>query len=97
MIRIVDDQNQRQQRLQIVEGLQLQGTSLLLAATEGSLKTRARLALLDLENAKHWLTQDAIVLKPELLQLVDNTIDLATRNLAIVAKALDDLRSNSTG
>jgi hypothetical protein len=97
MIRIVDDQNQREQRLALIQGLQIQGTSLLFAATDDSLKTRTRLALLDLDNAKHWLTQDAIELKPELLQLVDNIIDLATRKMAIVAKALDDLRSNRTG
>jgi hypothetical protein len=97
MIRTMDDQNRRQQRLALIEGLKAQGTSLLSAAPDDSLKTRTRLALLDLENAKHWLTQDDIELKSELLQLVDNTIDLATRKMAVVAKALDDLRSNRTG
>jgi len=87
----MDEQNRRE-RLALIAGLQVHGTSLLLAATEDSLKSRIRLALLDLENAKHWLTQDAIELKTELVQLVDNTIDLATRKLAVVAKALDDLR-----
>ena len=92
----MDEQNRRE-RLALIAGLQVQGTSLLLAATEDSLKSRIRLALLDLDNAKHWLTQDAIELTTELVQLVDNTIDLATRKLAVVAKALDDLRSNRTG
>jgi hypothetical protein len=97
MIRTLDDQNQRQLRLALIEGLKAQGTSLLSAAPDDALKTRTRLALLDLDNVVNWLTQDAVELDPELLQVIDTTIDVATRHMAIVAKALDDLRSNRTG
>jgi predicted membrane GTPase involved in stress response len=63
------------------------------AATEDALKTRTQLAMLELDKAVSWLKQDVIDLHPELLRLVDTTIDRATRNLAFVAKALDDLKS----
>ena len=95
-IRTVDDKSRRDPRLALIAGIQAEGMSLLAAATNDSLKTRIRLALLDLENAVYWLNQDAIELRQEVLQVVDDTIVDATRNMAIVAKALDDLRSHRT-
>ena len=89
MIRTLDDQHRRQQRLALIAGLEAQGTSLLSAAPDDSLKTRTRLALLDLDNVVNWLTQDVVELDPELLQVIDTTIDVATRHMAIVAHALD--------
>jgi predicted membrane GTPase involved in stress response len=89
----VDDPSHRRARLALIEGLQVQATTLLWAATDDSLKTRIRLAMLDLDKAVNWLKQDVIELRPEHLRLVDATIDLATRKMAFVAKALDDLKS----
>src|SRR3979490_624971 len=96
MIRTMDDQNQRQQRLALIEGLKAQGTSLLSAGPDDSLKTRTRLALLDLDNVVNWLTQDVVEFDPELLQIIDTTIDVAIRHMAIVAHALDVWRSERT-
>jgi predicted membrane GTPase involved in stress response len=94
---LVDDQNRRQQRLALIDAVKAQGRSLFSAATEDTLQTRIQLALLDLDHAVNWLTQDVIELDPELLRLVETTIDFATRNMAFVANALDDLRSSRTG
>jgi hypothetical protein len=94
MIRTLDDQHRRQQRLALIAALEAQGKSLLSAAPDDSLKTRTRLALLDLDNVVNWLTQDVVELDPELLQVIDTTIDVATRHMAIVAKALDDRESD---
>jgi hypothetical protein len=44
----VDDPSHRRARLALIEGLQVQATSLLWAATEDSLKTRIQLAMLEL-------------------------------------------------
>ena len=92
-----DDEGGREQRLALIKRIQAQGTSLLSAAPDDSLKTRTRLALLDLDNVVNWLTQDVVDLDSELLRVIDTTIDVATRHMAIVAKALDDLRFDGTG
>ncbi len=92
-IRAVDDLNRRRQRLALIDAIQAQGTSLLSAATEDAMKTRVRSAMLDLDNAKGWLShQDD---GAQVLQIVDTAIGIATRNMAVVAKALDDMESGA--
>ena len=91
-IRTEEDQNFRRQRLALIASIRAQGASLLSAATDDTMKTRIRMAMLDLDEAARWLNEDDVDPKPNLLQVVDTTIDLATRNMAIVAKALDDLK-----
>ena len=91
-IRTEEDQNFRRQRLALIASIQAQGTSLLSAATDDTMKTRIQTAMLDLDEAARWLNQDDVDPQPNFLQVIDATIDLATRNMAIVAKALDDLK-----
>jgi hypothetical protein len=86
----VNDLNRRQQRLALIEAIQAQGTNLLSGATEDAMKTRVRGAMLDLDNARGWLThQDDS--DDQVLRIVDTAIGIATRKMAVVAKALDDL------
>jgi hypothetical protein len=96
-IRTVDDQSRRRQRLALIAGIRAQGKTLLSAAQEDTMKTRIRLAMLDLDIAVGWLNQDAVELQSQVLRIIDATIDVATRNIAIVAKALDDVEFNKTG
>jgi hypothetical protein len=93
--RTVDDQSRRQ-RLARIEALQAEGARLMSDAREETMKTRIRLATLDLDEAVRWLNQDDGDGRPNLLQIIDSTIDLATRDMAIVAKALDDLNLDGT-
>jgi hypothetical protein len=87
--RALDDLTRRQQRLALIDAIQAQATSLLSAATQDALKTRVRGAMLDLDNARGWLThQDDGV---QVLQIVDTAIGIATLKMAVVAKAFDDL------
>lgn len=87
-----EEENRREQRLALIKNIQAQGTSLLSAATDDTMKTRIQLAMLDLDIAVHWLTLDVSELEPALLHVIDTTIDIATRQMVIVAKALDDRR-----
>jgi hypothetical protein len=89
-IRAVDDLNRRQQRLALIEAIQAQGTNLLSAATEDAIKTRVRGAMLDLDNARGWLTHQDDG-DDQVLRIVDTAIGIATRKMAVVAKAVDDL------
>jgi hypothetical protein len=89
-----DDEGSRQQRLALIKRIQAQGTSLLSAATDDAMKTRIQLAMVDLDIAVNWLHQE-VELQSEVLRVIDNTIDVATRNMAIVARALDDRRSET--
>ena len=95
-IRAVDDRVRRQQRFALIEAVQAQGRSLLSAATEDAMKTRVRGAMLDLENARGWLTQQDDG-DDQVLQIVDTAISIATRKMTVVAKALDDLKFDVTG
>jgi hypothetical protein len=54
-------------------------------------------AMRDLDDALGWLNQDDADPEPDLLRIIDTTIDLAIRNMAFVANTLDDLRSDWTG
>ena len=65
-------------------------------ATEETMKARIRLAMLDLDDAARWLNHDDAVRKPNRLDIIDYTINRATRNMGRVAKALDDLRSRTS-
>jgi hypothetical protein len=84
------DPSARSQRLAQIEALQAQGASLLAASKDEMMKTRTRLAITDLEEARGWLNQDNADLRHHITQIVDDAIVRATRHLAIVAKALDD-------
>ena len=88
-IRAVDDLNRRQHRLALIDAIQAQGTSLLSAATEDAMKTRVRGAMLDLDKASGWLAHQDDG-DDQVLQIVDTAISIATRKMAVVAKALDD-------
>jgi hypothetical protein len=93
--RALDNLTRRQQRLALIDATHAQGTSLLSAATQDAMKTRVRGAMLDLDNARGWLThQDD---GAQVLQVVDTAIGIATRKMAVVAKALEDLRFDVTG
>jgi hypothetical protein len=92
------DSSARSQRLGQIEALQAQGARLIADATDETMKTRVQLAMRDLDDAIRWLNQEDIDREPHLLRIIDTTIDLATRNMAFVANALDDdLSSEWTG
>jgi hypothetical protein len=79
----------RSQRLAQIKALQAQGARLWSDATEETMKTRIRLAILDLDDAMRWLNQDDADRKPNPVDIIDYTVDVATQNMAIVAKAPD--------
>lgn len=82
------------QRLAQIHALQTQCASLLAASRDETMKMRTRLAMTDLEEACGWLNQHNVDLRHHILQIVDDAIVRATRQLAIVARALDDRRSD---
>jgi hypothetical protein len=94
--RLPGDPDGRLRRRERIRALQAQGVRLSSDATEETLKTRIRLAMADLDDAMKCLNQADLDREPNVLDIIDHTIDRATRNMARVATALDGLGSDGT-
>jgi hypothetical protein len=80
----------RLQRLARIETKRAEAERLMTAASHDNMKAHIRRAVRNLDEAILWLKETDVDHKPPILLIVDSEIDLATQQMALVAKAITD-------
>lgn len=80
------------ERLAQIEPLLALADCLMSEAVDNSMKAPLQEAMRTLQDAKILLGKDDVGRKPDLLHIIDATVDLVTRQMASISEALDDLR-----